>query len=287
LRRLLEVQPDHAAAHHHLGRTLSLRHQPRAAWHALRQSVRLQPQQVGWYDRLQAEQHAVLATGLDQALLLLAAGDVVRGAALVEALFMLQSVSTGWGHTPPQRGGHGVLALIASQLADQQLAAWPMLGTLNDLLVRGRLPPHRRHAMLGVATPEIDTVLARLLALGFVLRKLECRGARLLVWPARQFSLVLLPRQATDTPTTNLAVGQLCFRVPQCAQPVISRIDQAATTTTWQRCEALALWLDDPHAPAGAAQLRAMPDQGAALAIADSAMAAWQSILQPETSEPR
>ena len=74
--------------------------------------------------------------------------------------------------------------------------------------------------------------MARLLALGFVLRKLECRDARLLVWPARQFSLVLLPRQATDTPTTNLAVGQLFFRVPHCPQPVLPRTHQAATTPT-------------------------------------------------------
>ena len=179
------------------------------------------------------------------------------------------------------------MAQIGRELAGQQLAAWPVLGTLNDLLSQGRLPPHRRQAMLGVASPEFDAVLAHLLALGFVLRRLACRGARLLVWPARQFSLVLLPRQATGNPTTCVAVGLLRFRIPQSALPAVSRMDQAATTATWQRCDALALWLDDPQGAAGAAQPRSTPDQVAALAVADSAMAAWLAILQPGTPEPR
>jgi tetratricopeptide (TPR) repeat protein len=273
LRRLLDVVPDHAAAHYHLGQALARREQPLAAWHAMRRGIALQPQQQQWVRALLQVQHGVLAAGVDQAFLLLAGLQHDSGAQLVSALHALQQATSGAASLAPDITPQDALQQIMQALVSSGLPAWPVLSTLQDLQAAGRLLPQRRLAFLGVPTQQMEAVTGRLQRLGLALRRIDAGGGRLLIWPAHRFSLILMPNRADDTVLTAASLGPLPCLVPQAAMLALHRLDMVVLDAPWRHCEAMQLWLAtrtpaDPGAP--------WPGLGAA----DAAMDALQAWLQ-------
>ena len=276
LRRLLDVVPDHAAAHFLLGQALARREQPLAAWLAMRQGVALQPQQQRWARALMQVQHDVLAAGVDQAFLLLAGLQTDSAVQLVSALLALQQATTGAAPPAPDITPQNALQQVMQALVSTALPAWPVLGTLQDLQSAGRLQPQRRLAFLGVPALQLEAVTGRLQRLGLVLRRIAADGGRLLIWPAHRFSLILVPSPVDDTGLAPTSLGPLPCLVPNAAMPTLHTLDMTVLAAPWRQCEALQLWLAN-RAPADA---EAPGVDLPALHAADAAIDALQPWLQ-------
>jgi tetratricopeptide (TPR) repeat protein len=280
LRRLLEVMPDHAAGHYLLGQALARREQPLAAWMSMRQGTALQPQQRRWLQAMMQLQHAVLAAGIDHALLLLAGPQPDSAAPLVSALQSLQRATAGAAPPPPDIAPQYALQQAMQALVSAGLPAWPVLSTLQDLQSAGSLLPQRRQAFLAVPALQMEAVTGRLQRLGLALRHIDAGGGRLLIWPAHRFSLILMPSEAGDTALTAVSVGALQCLVPLAAMLGLNRLDMIVLDVQWRQCEALQLWLATrvPAGPqaTGASALRAAD----AADTADAAMDALHAWLQ-------
>ncbi|MDH4393614.1 MAG: sulfotransferase [Aquabacterium sp.] len=275
LRRLLDVMPAHAAAHYHLGQALARREQPLQAWVALRSSIALQPHQPSWRRALLQTQHAVLAAGLAHAFLLLAGPQPDRAAPLVAALNALQQASPGTAPQPADITPQDALQQAMQALVRTSLPAWPVLRTLHDLQLQGQLSAHRRLACIAVPVLQMEAVTCRLQRLGLALRTIDAAGGRLLIWPAHQFSLILVPSLAADTDLEPVNMGALPCLVPTSALLSLNRLDLIVDGPLWQHCEALQAWLAAPMPASPQAVGAAASD----LAPADAAVAALQAWL--------
>lgn len=277
LRRLLEVMPDHAAGHYHLGQALARREQPLGAWLAMRRSIALQPQQRPWRRAMVHVQHAVLAAGVDHAFLLLAGPQPDSAAPLVSALLTLQQATAGAAPPTPDITPQNALQQVMQALVSAALPAWPVLSTLQDLQSAGGLQAQRRQAFLGVPTRQMEAVTGRLQRLGLALRGIDVGGGRLLIWPAHRFSLILMPSQSEDTALTAASVGAVQCLVPLAAMLTLNRLDMIVLDAQWRRCETLQSWLATRTPPAG-------PEAPGAplptLCEADAAMGVLQAWLQ-------
>ncbi len=274
LRRLLEVMPDHAAGHYLLGQALARREQPLAAWMSMRRSTSLLPQQRRWLQAQMQVQYAVLAAGIDHALLLLAGPQPDTAAPLVSALLSLQQATAGAPPPPPDITPQDALQQAMQALVSAGLAAWPVLSTLQDLQSAGRLLPQRRQACLAVPALQMEAVTGRLQRLGLALRHIDTGGGRLLIWPAHRFSLILVPSPAGDTALTAASVGSLQCLVPLAAMLTLHRLHMIVLDVPWRQCDDLQLWL--------ATRLPTGPEASSAPALhaADAADAAMDA-LQP------